>query len=180
MELSFEITSDLIIRSSLSYTKNIPFFKIIDRFGVFIIALIYQIFIILINTDFSEGLKHNAISLIFLNCILYLFCLVLGVPTYYSLKSGYKSSIAKKINKLPDEYFGMKIVTLDSDGLTVEAPLFSLKQDWKLIDSFVSHDDFIHIIGRNQSRITSIPKSSLAETSDYVDFKKIFDDNVSK
>ena len=72
----------------------------------------------------------------------------------------HNNAIAKNLEGLPAEYFGLVLVSIDYDGLTIQAPYFQCKYDWKLIHSIKVTREYLFFCS-DSSYITALPIGAL-------------------
>ena len=145
--------------------------KFLKRFAFPVASLIIFLIMLAQNGPYEgkdvliDGKPDHFLSVLFYLYVPILFGLFFGWLISAFLKTVAKNYVLRQVNRIPPESFGSTTITLDDNGIKVEAPLYELKYDWKFVDSYFIASDFLFICRRSEPVIW-FPTSALAPQPD--------------
>jgi hypothetical protein len=95
--------------------------------------------------------------------------LIIGWVIYKFSLASRRNAIIEQFEGLPADYFGLVSVSMDHDGLAIQAPHFQGKYDWKMINTIKMTQEYLFFCF-NTHLVLSIPISALGtQQSEFIE-----------
>ena len=165
MTITFLRTYDEALEARFSFADSLPSARRFRRYGFPIATFALFLILLRVNQPLEDGFFVDGVpSLVTGLCFLIPFSVLFGWLAYKLLDSGRRNTIVSGLKRLPPESFGMMSVTINTDGLTVQAPLVQTSYDWKLVTSVSSTPEYVFLC-TGWTPLVSIPVSALDSSS---------------
>lgn len=170
MNITYLNSNDNAVKSHLAFQNLLyPRWKEKLRVRSFIISTLLLPFLLYIGYQLKIGFTSNGIYLPIASLILHLICslpvsVFMGWLAFRIPVVSQENAIIVSYRGLPSDYLGNYNILLNNEGMSIKAPYYEIKYNWKLINSIKKDNDFIFFCYGNRL-IFSIPIAALGSQS---------------
>ena len=173
MTITFLRTYDEALKARLAFVNSSKSVIRLKKYGILVLSVIIFLILLAVNHPFSgefsiDGKSYLWISASITICALIPFSFLFGWLIYKLLNISRQTAIERALKRLPPETFGTMSITINQDGLIVQAPLVRNEYDWKVANFLFSTSEYLFFC-MGSVLIVSIPVNTLgSQLADFI------------